>query len=115
MGNRPSLILVGERGEVKAKTNTINNVIACGRFHYPNCLLIDIEGVELKVFIGANQSIQKFRPKISMAVYHTSTQAQEILEYCYSHFTQYAWRFRGMYTWGDCEPRPYMLYGWPRK
>jgi len=91
----------------------LDDLVASGRLPRLDYLKSDVEGGELDVLVGATQAILNFKPRIALAVYHSEDQANEILEYCRLNFPEYRWHWRGMYTWDDCIPRPYMLYGWP--
>ncbi len=72
----------------------------------------DVEGAELEVIKGAVNSILKYKPKISLAVYHRVEETRQLLDFCELHLPDYNWKYKGFYAWDELEPRPYMLYGW---
>ena len=51
-GNSPSLYLVGDRGAVVVKTDTIDNAILEGRIPKPDLVKLDIEGAEILALRG---------------------------------------------------------------
>ncbi|MCC6695171.1 MAG: FkbM family methyltransferase [Candidatus Hydrogenedentes bacterium] len=90
----------------------LDDLVDEGRVTRVDFLKADVEGAEEDLVAGAQRTIAKFRPRISLAVYHSPSQARNVRDFCSATFARYAWRFRGLYAW-DEQPRPYMLYGWP--
>ncbi|MCC6490943.1 MAG: FkbM family methyltransferase [Candidatus Hydrogenedentes bacterium] len=96
----------------KVQEYALDDLVDEGRIPRVDFLKADVEGAEGDLIAGAQRAIMKFRPRISLAVYHTPSQARDVRDYCSVTFPRYSWRFRGLYAWHE-EPRPYMLHGWP--
>ena len=109
-------LCMAQKGEASSgravEEHALDDLVEAGRVSRVDFLKADVEGAELDVVAGAVESIRRFRPRVSLAVYHTPSQAREVREYCEGTFERYRWRYRGLYGW-EAEPRPYMLYGWP--
>ena len=102
----------GEAASTTVQEYALDDLVDEGRVPRVDFLKADVEGAEGDLVAGAQRTIAKFRPRISLAVYHSPSQAREVVDYCSATFPRYAWRFRGLYAW-EAEPRPYMLHGWP--
>ena len=48
-----------------------------------NFIKMDIEGVEIDAFLGAEQTIKKFTPKLAICTYHRPTDFEEIKKYSF--------------------------------
>jgi FkbM family methyltransferase len=71
---------------------------------------LDIEGGEVDALYGARNIIRKYRPKLSIAVYHKYENAQIIIEYLHEICPDYTIIHRGIYACDNEKPRPMMVY-----
>jgi FkbM family methyltransferase len=71
---------------------------------------MDIEGAEVEALYGAQKIISKFKPKLSIAVYHKYENAQTIINYLQDLCPDYIIEHRGIYADNLEKPRPMMIY-----
>jgi len=71
----------------------------------------DLEGFELNVLKGAAETIQRYKPKIALTVYHPGNDWQEILAYLQRLVPDYQYRIKGI-SYNEAYPRPIMLHCW---
>lgn len=57
-------------------------------------LKVDIEGMEMKFLKGARETIQQYRPKIAICVYHYPSDLYEIAEYLRDLVPEYKFKIR---------------------
>jgi len=60
---------------------------------------IDVEGADVDVLRGAENSIREHRPQIAVTTYHETGHAEEILEYLQRLVPQYRFRVKGFAFW----------------
>ena len=58
---------VDKRGEVEVCGNSIDNIVAGARVTY---IKMDLEGSEYKALEGAKETIQRWKPKLAISIYH---------------------------------------------
>jgi FkbM family methyltransferase len=76
-----------------------------------NFIKMDIEGWECDAILGAAETLQKLRPKLSIAVYHEYWNAQKIRKTIRKKQPLYRVMFRGIFIRQQFgAPRPYMLH-----
>lgn len=73
---------------------------------------MDIEGSEMDAVVGARKTISKYKPRLSIAVYHQVENAHKVCTLLRQIRPDYQIKCRGIYAWGGCEPRPFMVYAW---
>ncbi len=59
-------------------------------------LKMDLEGAEMNVLVGAEQTIRKFRPRIAVTLYHVGQNADETVTYLQSLVPEYRYRLKGI-------------------
>lgn len=73
---------------------------------------MDIEGSEMDAIEGARKTISKYKPRLSIAVYHQIENAEKVYALLRQIRPDYQIKYRGIYAWEGCEPRPFMVYAW---
>lgn len=73
---------------------------------------MDIEGSEMDAIEGARETISKYKPRLSIAVYHQVENANKVCALLRQIRPDYQIKYRGIYAWEGCEPRPFMVYAW---
>lgn len=66
---------------LEVQTKTLDTIIKELGIKRVNFIKIDVEGAELEVLRGAEETLKENDPFISIAAYHTSTEVHEITEY----------------------------------
>ena len=72
---------------------------------------MDIEGAEIKSIIGAQNIIKKFKPSMSIAVYHGYENAKKIKDIILKIDPSYKIKYGGCYMY-ERPYRPFMLYAY---
>lgn len=78
---RHSLVVKRSDKYVLVRLDTLDNIIRKCGLDRVDFIKIDVESAELQVLKGAKKTLKKFRPSLSIAAYHTSTEAEEISEF----------------------------------
>lgn len=82
-----------ELGADKIPINTID--ILCEKYHLcPTYIKMDIEGMESEALIGAMKTIEQFRPKLAISIYHSDEDMIEIIRFIKSHYCFYDFYIR---------------------
>jgi len=76
-------------GYVNVKVNTIDTIIRKLGIGKVSLIKIDAEGAESNILKGGRESIQKHRPKLTIASYHYSNEAIEIKKWLETNFPFY--------------------------
>lgn len=76
-----SLVFKRSDKYVLVDVDTLDNMIRKIRLDHVDFIKIDVEGTELRTLKGAEKTIKKFKPRLSIAAYHTPTEAEEISEF----------------------------------
>lgn len=92
----------------KVKIDTIDNFAKTRNIKKIDFIKVDVEGADLKALQGAEKTILKDRPQISVAIYHSPFHFYEIPLYLGNLLTDYTFRL-GHYTPGDCETNFYAI------
>jgi FkbM family methyltransferase len=71
----------------------------------------DVEGFELEVLRGAENTIKKFRPKMAFTVYHPGNNWRQIREFIRGLVPQYSYRLKGI-SYNKGVARPVMIHLW---
>src|SRR5690606_33131118 len=56
--------------ENNVPTRSIDNLVEVGDINKIDFIKMDIEGSETKALLGAVRSIERFKPKLAIAIYH---------------------------------------------
>lgn len=68
----------------------------------------DVEGMEMELLLGARETIQRYRPKLAICVYHYPSHLYEVAEYIRSLVPEYRFNLRQHAPiFGD-----FVLYAW---
>jgi len=90
------------------KLNTIDNFCETHKTEV-NYIKADIEGFEINLLRGAENSIKKYKPKIAITVYHPENNFQEFKTYLSSLVLEYKFKIKGV---TDLKNHPVMLHAW---
>lgn len=72
-------------------------------------LKADIEGFELEMLKGAEQTIKANKPKIAITTYHTQNNPKEIINLIQSFVPEYKYYVKGIY---EQTPKPVLIHFW---
>ncbi|NHN25611.1 FkbM family methyltransferase [Flavobacterium jejuense] len=72
-------------------------------------LKADIEGFELEMLKGAEQTIKRNQPKIAITTYHTQNNPKEIIDLIKSFVPEYNYYVKGIY---EKTPKPVLIHFW---
>ena len=100
-----------DSGEIFVDNISIDEFVFKEHLFNIDFIKMDIEDSEIKCVKGALNSIKKFKPKMSIAVYHSYINAIEIKKMILDVCPEYKIKFRGCYMF-DRPYRPYMLYAY---
>lgn len=98
-------------GDYKCKVTSLDHVVESGLIPQVDYIKMDIEGAEILAIKGAKKTIKKFKPKLSIAVYHEYETACIIKEMLRDYRPDYELVFGGCYTF-EKPYRPCMLYAY---
>lgn len=101
-----------EHGSLEIKTTSVDAMITKLGLERLDFIKMDIEDEEVKAIKGATETLRKFRPKLSIAVYHSYENAIQIKQFIKRHAPKYKVWFGGCYL-HEKPARPYMLYAVP--
>ena len=79
----------------KIKLTTIDNLFFANNLPL-SYLKADLEGSELAMLKGAEQTIKRYRPKIAITTYHRGQDAREIQSYLQAIVPEYKFRLKGI-------------------
>lgn len=80
-GSSSSVIDGQVRGGVNIRADAIDNIAACEGATY---IKMDIEGAEYEALLGAVKTIQRYRPKLAVCIYHSDEDMLRIIELIHS-------------------------------
>ena len=100
-----------EYGKVQVRTTSLDEFVSQNNFDRIDFIKMDIEGSEIDAIKGAEETIKKFRPKLSIAVYHEYENAEKIKKLLSDFNVGYKIRFGGCYMF-EKPYRPFMLYAY---
>jgi len=84
-----SFFCKGNFPKIKVKQTTLDNFVREKQLKKVDFIKADIEGMERDLIRGAKETIIKFKPKISICIYHRSDDAQIIGELLKSFVSVY--------------------------
>ena len=65
---------------IRVNVDTLDNTVRKLGLKRVDFIKIDVEGAELQALRGAEETLEKFKPILSIAAYHTPTEVDEITE-----------------------------------
>lgn len=68
----------------------------------------DIEGGEMDMLLGAEETIRRWKPKIAVTAYHETNDWRAMCTFVQRLDPSYTWKLTGMTAWG----KPLMLHLW---
>jgi FkbM family methyltransferase len=72
-------------------------------------LKADIEGFELEMLKGAENTIKNSKPKIAITTYHDQNNPEEIIQLIKSFVPEYSYKVKGIY---EKNPKPVLIHFW---
>jgi FkbM family methyltransferase len=69
----------------------------------------DVEGGEVRLLSGAENTLKKYKPKLAFAAYHNADDANRMVEYIDGLRLGYRFRVKGIVTY-EKQPRPVMVH-----
>lgn len=104
---------VGSEGESDVPAYTIDSLVNDGIIPNISLIKMDIEGFETTAIQGAKETIARYKPQCSIAVYHEYHNAMIIKQFLQNQRSDYTVKWRGVfYRPSFGKPRPYMLYAY---
>ncbi len=102
---------MNQHGSIACEITSLDQMAKIGIPPQIDFLKMDVEDSEILVIRGAKDIIKKYKPKISIAVYHDYENASIIRDLLFKYRSDYNIVFGGCYTF--LKPyRPFMLYAW---
>jgi FkbM family methyltransferase len=92
----------------KVKLNTIDNFCHSHKT-VVNYIKADIEGFEINLLHGGENSIRSYKPKIAITVYHPENNVKEIRKYLIKLVPEYKFKVKGV---SELANHPVMLHAW---
>jgi len=86
---------VAGKGEISVEAVTIDQIVAQLGLDAVDFVKMDIEGAELVALKGARKTIERFQPKLAIALYHKPKDVDEIPACIRSIEPRYAFKKRG--------------------
>ena len=104
---------ISEDGNEKVPVYSLDTLVEKYKINKIDFIKMDIEDAEVKAIIGAKETIKKFRPKLSLAVYHSHENANKIAALLRDFDSLYEIKFGGCNMF-EKPYRPFMLYAYPK-
>ncbi|MGC4040941.1 MAG: FkbM family methyltransferase [Flavobacterium sp.] len=96
-----------QKSEYKVSINKIDTLLNNNeRITY---LKADIEGFEVEMLKGAEQTIKRNKPKIAITTYHTQNNPDEIIATIKGYVPEYNYYVKGIY---EETPKPVLIHFW---
>ena len=106
---------VSSEGGLQVKSFTLDDIVQNHDIRDLSFIKMDIEGGEVDAWQGASMVLNKLRPNLSVAVYHTESAAGLLRTLLGRVAPHYRVRFRGAWLRDRDTVRPYMLLAKPRQ
>ena len=74
-------IFAAEMNNIRLPLRTIDYLVDSGEIEKINFLKLDVEGSEMATLRGARNSIDRFKPKLAISIYHKPDDFFEIINY----------------------------------
>jgi hypothetical protein len=98
---------IGAEGSVEVEVRRLDELLT-GETDRVSLIKADVEGYEFQALLGAEELIRRWRPKITLTVYHSQNNVFEIRDYLRRLHAGYRFRTRGMSESGN----PILLQAW---
>lgn len=76
-----SLVFKRNSGVIKVSVDKLDNIVKKFNPEHIDLIKVDVEGAGLLVLKGAKEILEKFKPNLSIAVYHASAEREGIIEF----------------------------------
>lgn len=90
---------------------TIDQLLAAGIVTRVDFIKMDIEGSEVEALYGAEQTVKKFKPRLSLCAYHHADHARQLQELILSYRADYKIAVKGTKIVGNI-PRPTLVHAY---
>lgn len=90
---------INPSGSEECEVTSLDKMVEAGDIPQVNFIKMDIEGAEIHAIKGAKNTIKKYKPKLSIAVYHEYENASAIRDLVLSYRQDYKVSFGGCYVW----------------
>jgi FkbM family methyltransferase len=98
--------LENQNNTYQIEINKIDTLLKNKKITY---LKADIEGFELEMLKGAEETIKGNKPKIAITTYHTQNDPKEIISIIKSFVPEYNYYVKGIY---EKTPKPVLIHFW---
>lgn len=92
-------------------TSTLDDFVRFQNVDRIDFIKMDIEGEEMNAMMGAVGTINRFKPRLAIAVYHQYENAALVRDILYANCPGYTVEFGGRYMF-EVPHRPYMVYAY---
>ncbi|MBV5337939.1 MAG: FkbM family methyltransferase [Deltaproteobacteria bacterium] len=92
-------------------TSTLDNFVHFENVDRIDFIKMDIEGEEMNAMMGAVETINRFKPRLAIAVYHQYENAALVRDILNANCPGYTVEFGGRYMF-EVPHRPYMVYAY---
>jgi FkbM family methyltransferase len=99
----------GRAGVRTLEMTTLDDFCRRERLEKLDFIKADIEGGEVGLLRGAEQTLRKFRPKLALAAYHNPDDATRMVDFVDALGLGYRFRVKGILN-SDRTPRPVMVH-----
>jgi len=100
---------LSRQGNNKVKALTFDSFILAQNIASVDFVKMDVEGEEMNVILGMTGILKKYKPKLSIAVYHDYDNAKSVKNLILEARSDYRITFGGCYMF-ETPFRPYMVY-----
>jgi len=90
-------------------TSTLDDFVCSQKIDQIDFIKMDIEGEEMNAVVGAVGTINRFKPRLAIAVYHQYENATLVRDILLANCPSYSVEFGGRYMF-EVPHRPYMVY-----
>lgn len=92
-------------------TSTLDDFVHSQKIDRIDFIKMDIEGEEMNAIVGAVESINRFKPRMAIAVYHQYENGALVKDILLANCPGYTVEFGGRYMF-ELPHRPYMVYAY---
>jgi FkbM family methyltransferase len=91
---------ISQTGDIEVEITTIDDLFMNSK-NPISFIKADIEGYEFKMLLGAENVIKKYKPKISLTVYHDTNHPSEMIDFLIGIHPDYKFHMRGIAANGN--------------